>query len=349
MKNKILHTATADIPIYFDYPKKLIKVEPKCEKLITLKTNYTDGFYIYDDYVWSKGLISPAAIINVTNGKFITTVINSNSEGRIICNISRFKLKPYNNIYKKGKQNTNADAPSRTKLFQNSIESLSTVNSNDKKDDNLIDRLLQDVGAQTNENVAQVPLVPCNNNHINMEPDNNDRHNILISKTDEKTDNMGISIIEPGNLVSTNYSQTDNENKSLLVKYNDNDRQAKKFHLKRTPSSKYRVDNRSTNSRTLVKNVFTKVNNTENKIVTLEKEQKKNNIRKKYKVGETVYEQVVKTTLRDKAIPDFKGPYKIINLHSNNRTEIINNHPNTTSNRVRFKLLRRPHLVSGPS
>lgn len=66
-----------------------------------------------------------------------------------------------------------------------------------------------------------------------------------------------------------------------------------------------------------------------------------------FKVGETVYKQVAKTTRSDKTKPVFKGPYKIIHLHPNNVAEIIGNHPNSKSIRVHYKLLRRPHLVPG--
>lgn len=69
----------------------------------------------------------------------------------------------------------------------------------------------------------------------------------------------------------------------------------------------------------------------------------------KFKVGETVYKQVAKSARSDKTKPVFKGPYKIIHLHPNNVAEIIGNHPNSKSIRVHFKLLRRPHLVTGPS
>ncbi|KAF9420960.1 hypothetical protein HW555_002943 [Spodoptera exigua] len=68
-----------------------------------------------------------------------------------------------------------------------------------------------------------------------------------------------------------------------------------------------------------------------------------------FKVGETVYKQVAKTTRSDKTKPVFKGPYKIIHLHPNNVAEIIGSHPNSKSIRVHLKLLRRQHLVPGPS
>ncbi|VVC99376.1 unnamed protein product [Leptidea sinapis] len=60
-------------------------------------------------------------------------------------------------------------------------------------------------------------------------------------------------------------------------------------------------------------------------------------------------EEVAKTARNDKTKPVFKGPYKIIHLHPNNVAEIIENHPNSKSIKVHFKLLRRPHLVSGSS
>ncbi|VVD06162.1 unnamed protein product [Leptidea sinapis] len=128
----------------------------------------------------------------------------------------------------------------------------------------------------------------------------------------------------PYHLISTNYTQPDNENAGILILTDAIDRKLKQFHIRSTPGLEYRVDNRS---KTVIKDVFIPINNTEQEII--------------------LYKQVAKTARNDKTKPVFKGPYKIIHLHLNNVAEIIGNHPNSKSITVHFKLLRIPHLVSG--
>lgn len=73
-KNKLLRTYNTKIPICFDYLVKRLKIEPNCDKFITIKTNYMDGNYICDDFNWFKGLKSPAAVVTVKNGIFKTSI-----------------------------------------------------------------------------------------------------------------------------------------------------------------------------------------------------------------------------------------------------------------------------------
>ena len=94
LKNRVLKSSSCQIPIYLDYPVKKLRVEPRCEKLITVKTNYADGQYICDDYCWSKGLKSPASVVTVKNGSFRTSVINSTDDKKIILNNRPLVLEP---------------------------------------------------------------------------------------------------------------------------------------------------------------------------------------------------------------------------------------------------------------
>lgn len=124
LKNKILKTSTVEIPMQFDHPVQLIRVDPRCEKLITVKTNYTDGYYLQDDFYWDKGLVSPAAIVNVKNGFFFTSIINKTEEKKIIVNKPPIKLEPYANSARSNIQcklnfqdiNTNVDKERRENL-----------------------------------------------------------------------------------------------------------------------------------------------------------------------------------------------------------------------------------------
>lgn len=95
LKNKILRTQTAEIPINFDHPTRQLNVEPRCEKIIPVKTNYTDGQYIHDEHIWSPGVESPAAIINVKNGLFHTTIRNVTEKKAVILNTELFNLETF--------------------------------------------------------------------------------------------------------------------------------------------------------------------------------------------------------------------------------------------------------------
>lgn len=105
LKNKMLHTSSADIPIHFDFPEKKIRIEPRCSKIITVKTNFTDGQYIHDDFNWSIGLKSPAAMVTVKSGLFKTSIINYNEQKKFINNNTPIKLQPYSNNIVNSKSN----------------------------------------------------------------------------------------------------------------------------------------------------------------------------------------------------------------------------------------------------
>lgn len=163
--------------------------------------------------------------------------------------LTRWRLKlaeyDYKVIYKKGNQNTNADALSRAKIFHNSIESLA-VNFDDNEDDDIINRIFENVRG---------------------EAENNQTESVPPSQTEAESDSMSIVSADPNQLVSTNHTQPDNENRGIPILEDAIDRQLKQFHIRSTPGSTYRVDNRSTNSRIIIKDVFIPINNTEQEII----------------------------------------------------------------------------------
>lgn len=95
LKNKVLRTSTTEIPIFFDYPKKKIKVTPNSEQVISIRTNYADGQYIQNGFNWGKDLQSPYALVTVSNGKFLTTIKNTGDTRKIIFNNTLVPLEPY--------------------------------------------------------------------------------------------------------------------------------------------------------------------------------------------------------------------------------------------------------------
>lgn len=174
--------------------------------------------------------------------------------------LTRWRLKlaeyDYTVIYKKGKQNTNADALSRVKIFHNSIESLA-VNFDDNEDDNIINRIFDNARREAVNDVQDAP----NQNNI-----------IPPSQTETESDSMSVISADPNQLISTNHTQPDNENNGIPILEDAIDRQLKQFHIRSTPGTTYRVENRSTNSRVVVKDVFIPVNNTEQEIIRFLKE-----------------------------------------------------------------------------
>ncbi|CAH2088138.1 unnamed protein product [Euphydryas editha] len=187
--------------------------------------------------------------------------------------LTRWKLKlaeyDYEVIYKKGKQNTNADALSRVKIFHKSVDSLA-VNLDDNDDDEIINRIFDNVRREIEtETVQETPTVDNNSNN----DDDNDitlRADVQPPSIESESDSM--SVIDPDNLVSTNHTQPDNENQGIPILEDAIDRQLKQFHIRSTPGSTYRVDNRSTTSRKIIKDVFIPVNNTEEEIIQFLKE-----------------------------------------------------------------------------
>ncbi|KAJ2947350.1 hypothetical protein O0L34_g17078 [Tuta absoluta] len=191
------------------------------------------------------------------------------------------KLAEYNYdvVYKKGSLNTNADALSRAKIYHNSIESLA-VNFDDNEDDDIINRIFDNVRRETEaestpdqDNDTTLTNVPAPSNN----PQSNQAHcsttasqSVPISEVE--SDSMSVASLDPDQLVSTNHTQPDNENSGIPILPDAIDRQLKQFHIRSTPGSTYRVEDRSTNSRVVIKDVFIPVNNTEQEIVQFLKE-----------------------------------------------------------------------------
>lgn len=180
----------------------------------------------------------------------------------------------YNVVYKKGRQNTNADALSRVKIFHNSIESLA-VNLDDNDDDEIIDRIFQNVQGEANQAQDQPmdleSIRPPTENNADQNAHNDDMHLEVPMSIDANTDTMS-PVTQQEELVSTNHTQPDNENQGIPILSDAIDRQLKQFHIRSTPGSTYRVDNRATNARSILKDVFIPVNNTEAEIVRFLKE-----------------------------------------------------------------------------
>lgn len=198
--------------------------------------------------------------------------------------LTRWKLKlaeyDYKVVYKKGKQNTNADALSRAKIFHNSIDSLA-VNFDDNDDDDIINRIFENARREAerennnpehNDNRHNTDRTdntndqPINNNDVEI------RYNNPSQTGQTGTDSMSIVTLDPDQLVSTNHTQPDNENNGIPILSDAIDKQLKQFYIRSTPGSTYRVEDRSTNSRTVIKDVFIPVNNTESEIVKFLKE-----------------------------------------------------------------------------
>lgn len=178
--------------------------------------------------------------------------------------LTRWRLKlaeyDYKVVYKKGRQNTNADALSRAKIFHNSIESL-VVNLDDNDDEDIINRIFENARREAQNIDAE--------NDVNMDRPQSERP--IQSQIDE-TDQTSVETEDPEQLVSTNHTQPDNDNKGIPILSDAIDRQLKQFHIRSTPGSEYRVDNRSTSSRIVIKDVFIPINNTEEEIIKFLKE-----------------------------------------------------------------------------
>lgn len=187
--------------------------------------------------------------------------------------LTRWRLRlaeyDYSVVYKKGKQNTNADALSRAKIFHNSIESL-VVNFDDNENDDMINQIFDNARreAENMPNNPNQPLAPVGDSdtHINQD----DAPIVLPTTTESET--ASTTSAGPSQLISTNHTQADNENQGIPIVTDAIDRQLKQFYIRSTPGSEYRVDDRSTNARVVIKDVFIPVNNTEPEIVRFLKE-----------------------------------------------------------------------------
>ncbi|VVD05048.1 unnamed protein product [Leptidea sinapis] len=94
----------------------------------------------------------------------------------------------------------------------------------------------------------------------------------ISRETQAESDSMSAVTISENQLISTNHTQPDNENSGIPILTDAIDRQLKQFHIRSTPGFEYRVDNRSTNSKTVIKDVFIPINNTEQEIICFLKE-----------------------------------------------------------------------------
>lgn len=98
MKNKILHTENASIPIRDDI-KSFSKLEPRCEQVVNFLCKQEEGDYFLERKITKNGLIFPAALVTVKNGNLLTTVVNE-SENEVLlkrnnnCNLHLHKLNP---------------------------------------------------------------------------------------------------------------------------------------------------------------------------------------------------------------------------------------------------------------
>lgn len=191
--------------------------------------------------------------------------------------LTRWRLRlaeyDYTVVYKKGKYNTNADALSRAKIFHNSAESL-VVNLDDNEDEDIINRIFDDARRQADESTANAnqPLSQVDN-VIDTDIDGGiPVENAIVLPPSVELETASYTSAEPDQLIPTNHTQVDNENPGIPIIQDAIDRQLKQLYIRSTPGSEYRVDNRSTNSRMVIKDVFIPINNTESEIVRFLKE-----------------------------------------------------------------------------
>lgn len=108
----------------------------KNERLIAVKTHYLDGQYIHDEHTWTQGLKSPAAIVNVKNGIFKTTVVNFTHEKKIIYNNEKFQLEPFENnetnVFRCELNSTEA-VSNVDEILKKNLEKITTDHMNDEE------------------------------------------------------------------------------------------------------------------------------------------------------------------------------------------------------------------------
>lgn len=89
----------------------------------------------------------------------------------------------------------------------------------------------------------------------------------FVLPTTAESETASTTSAGPSQLVPTNHTQADNENQGIPIVTDAIDRQWKQLYIRPTPGSEYRVDDRSRNTRVVIKDVFIPVNNTEPEIV----------------------------------------------------------------------------------
>ncbi|CAH4034422.1 unnamed protein product [Pieris brassicae] len=162
-------------------------------------------------------------------------------------------------------------APQQRAEIRNQFDNLlKQVNLDDNEDNELIGRIFENVRItqQNDRQTDDEPMAGPSRQDDNLDPDVQlDPQSPSIAES--AIDKNQLSEVE---LVSTNNTQPDNENNGIPILSDAIDRQLKQFHIRSTPGTTYRVEDRSTNRRTVIKDVFIPVNNTEQEIIRFLKE-----------------------------------------------------------------------------
>lgn len=132
IKNKLLHTNKAVIPIRDDIKSKS-KIKPKSEQVVNLLCNYEEGDY-YLDSITKNDLFFPAAIVSIKDGNLLTTVINRSENEILLKNSCKINLQKIN---LKQKNNKIMSIDKKTDdLLQQNLNKLRTdhMNSEEKRE-----------------------------------------------------------------------------------------------------------------------------------------------------------------------------------------------------------------------
>ncbi|CAH4037477.1 unnamed protein product [Pieris brassicae] len=162
-------------------------------------------------------------------------------------------------------------APQQRAEIRNQVDNLlKQVNLDDNEYDELIGRTFENarITQQNDRQTDDEPMAGPSRQDDNLDPDVQlDPQSPSIAES--AIDKNQLSEVE---LVSTNNTQPDNENNGIPILSDAIERQLKQFHIRSTPGTTYRVEDRSTNRRTVIKDVFIPVNNTEQEIIRFLKE-----------------------------------------------------------------------------